>query len=248
MFLLLVSARTQSSEVSFLTATVRGGEAALGQSHLLAQGRPLLSISWNQGSASPCLAQESTEQSAELLMTYAWSQVIPSGPPQGLEPSWALPCCQHIILSPRGIRGLWPITVGIPVCPARSSLCLIRLNSVTTESQSQYQSHQWAHGILRTAAWLWEPTVRWYAGWQPPWPRQRLEAGQAGDRAAAAVMDAGDCVAAQQLPRSRAARVGLCSPELLSHGDAGRFPAAEGHFSDRHPLLIRWLKTRKWFS
>lgn len=97
-----------------------------------------------------CLAQESTEQSPGLLMTYAWSEVIPSGLPQGLDPSLALACCQHIILNPWGTRGPWPITVGISVCPPRSSLCLVRLNCMAPESWSLwYGSHQWPRGILR---------------------------------------------------------------------------------------------------
>ena len=187
-----------------------------------------------------CLAQQSTEQSPGLLMTYAWSEVIPSGLPQGLDPSLALPCCQHIILNPWGTRGPWPITVGISVCPPRSSLCLVRLNCTATGSWSlRCGSHQWPRGILRKGSSAGRVHCAVVHGPAASVTTTKAAGWRAGS----------GCVTAQKPPRDSAARVGLCPRGLLSHRKAGMFSAAKC----RDPPVIltvnqMTLNTRKRFS
>lgn len=74
----------------------------------------------------------------------------PIWPPSRSRPFHGPSCCQDIILSPWGTRGLLPITVGISMCPPRSSSCLVRLNCMAIESQSLWnQPHPGPQGILR---------------------------------------------------------------------------------------------------
>lgn len=226
--LLLPSERTQSSEVNFIAVPVGCGEATRASSSLPAQRTPLLSASPNQGSALLCLTQESSEPSTELLMTYAWSQVIPSGLPQGLDPSLALPFCQHRILSPWGTGGLLPITVDISLCSPKSSLCLVRLNCMAPESWNLwFESPQWPWGILRMDSMA--PGVLWWCTvLLPPWPLQRLEGGQAARQGqGCSKWHWKLCQHIQTLQEQciQGRRPG--SPELLSHCEPGMFSAAK---------------------
>ena len=148
-FVLPASAGAWGSDVS-----VPAAQAPADFQPWVGWGESLLPACPRQGPASLCLGPECMEQSAGPLMTYAWSELLPSGLPQGLDPSWAPPCCRRIIHGPWGSRGPRPITVGTSVSLLRSSLCLVRLNCEATESWSL-----WYHLIGGPRA-SWGPILR----------------------------------------------------------------------------------------